>query len=136
MSKIIQAAQAVLSSSSPISKLGKTLSLCLLAVLLLFSFSSPASATAFGEWEVRQPNREYFAETAGMVVCNTETSPYGESSVIATTPGNRIVVETRLDQPESVDTALSSLTFPVRQGDTWRVSGDAARYCLWLPFID
>ncbi|NEO34118.1 MAG: hypothetical protein F6K36_27680 [Symploca sp. SIO3C6] len=117
-------------------KLGKILSLCLLAVLFLFAFSYPASATSFGEWETRMPGQEYFEESAGIVVCNTNSVPDRQSSAIATTPGNIVKVETRLDPQQENYPSLSSFTFPVRQGDTWRVVGDAARYCLWLPFVD
>ncbi|NES44641.1 hypothetical protein [Moorena sp. SIO2C4] len=118
-------------------KLGKILSLCVLAVLFLFAFSYPASATQFGEWELRKPNTEYFAESAGIVVCNTNSLPDQDSSAIATTPGNIIRVETRFNyNGDHQYPALSSLTFPVRQGDTWRVVGEGARYCFWVPFID
>ncbi len=118
------------------SKISKIFSLCLLAVLFLFSFSSPASATAFGEWELREPNIEYFAETAGMVVCNANSTPGRQSSAIATTPGNIVKEEIRLDPQNDNYPALYSFTLPVRQGDTWQVIGDATRYCLWLPFVD
>ena len=100
------------------------------------------TAKIFGDWSTRAIDTTYSAaRTDGFVVCYVVVDDPTAMTIQGQTPAGTIVVSQRSAMDNTGTSLVLSVTFPVKNGDTWAVRGiDTTTYnsssVLWIPFFD
>lgn len=101
-----------------------------------FTFDAIAGETGptfkiFGDWSSRVNNTEYIARTDGLVTAFKNTGG-AAADIIGLTPAATQRVREKFSAPGSTD--VVHIVFPVKNGNTWKVTGATTVY--WLPIGD